>query len=167
MNIDLARVHTFIDDWRGAVFLGLVVGFALFCAIKAARHPNAFTDLNKWVNDLATTNWKMFIGGIMALGTMVFYFSSEIRCIAYKVEGACRPIDSTNFGAWLLFVAAWAGISVQQFKIKRDTYAVPSPDSERAGVPTSPPPVVPSQPLDGGGQVAVSTTVTTDPGDKR
>lgn len=162
-------IHTYVDDLKNALVFGAIFGVALYVAVKAIHRPQVFVALNVWVGKLATTNWKMFIGGIMALGTMGFYFGSEIRCIAYKIEGTCRPIDTTNFGLWLAFVAAWAGISVQQFKIKRDTYAAPSPDSERASVPASPPPATPSQPPGGGGDAGTSsTTVVVTPlaGDK-
>ena len=99
--------------------------------------------INGWVTGLASTNWKIAIGMLMSMCTMVFYFSSEIRC---RWEAACRPIDSTNFGLWLTFVAAWAGLSYVQFAKKRDTYASPSPDSNRAGLPDEPPPIAIKEP---------------------
>ena len=93
--------------------------------------------INDWVTGLASTNWKIAIGMFMSVATMIFYFGSEIRC---RWQAGCRPIDSTNWGMWLTFVAAWAGISVAQYAVKRSTYASPSPDSERANVPSDPAP---------------------------
>lgn len=104
------------------------------------------TRLNKWIATVASTNFKIVVGAFLAIGTMIFYFGSEIRCVFYYPEAACRAIDSTNFGLWLGFVAAWAGLSYVQFAKKRDTYAAPSPDSERAEVPASPAPSTPAIP---------------------
>lgn len=101
-----------------------------------------FSNLNAWVRDLASTNFKIAVGAWLACMTAIFYFGSEMRCSFHPEP--CRPIDSTNFGLWLTFVAAWAGISYLQFSKKRDTYASPSPDSERANVPADPPPSAPS-----------------------
>lgn len=105
---------------------------------------NLLHRFNEWMRDLATTNFKIVIGAGLAVSTALFYFGSEIRC---RWSEGCRPIDSTNFGLWLAFVAAWAGIAYAQFAKKRDTYASPSPDSERAGVPVAP---APSEPVKDG-----------------
>lgn len=105
-----------------------------------------FTWINSWVTTFSSTNWKIATGMFMSVATMFFYFGSEMHCIwgitySEKVlSSSCRPIDSTNFGLWLAFVAAWAGISYAQFAKKRSTYASPSPDSKRADVPDSPSP---------------------------
>ena len=101
-----------------------------------------FGRINAWIENLASTNFKIVVGSFLALSTGVFYFGSEIGC---RDPLRCRPIDSTNFGLWLAFVAAWASISYAQFAKKRDTYASPSPDSARAKVPDSPPPSTPKK----------------------
>jgi hypothetical protein len=98
--------------------------------------------LNAWLKDLASTNFKIAIGALLACSTGLFYYMSEVRCSFHSQP--CRPIDSTNFGLWLAFVAAWAGISYAQYAKKRDTYASPSPDSERANVPSDPAPTSPA-----------------------
>ena len=103
---------------------------------------NAFlARVNAWVTSMASTNWKIAVGMFMSVCTMIFYFGSEIRC---RWQAGCRPIDSTNWGLWLTFVAAWAGISYIQYAKKRETYASPSPDSERANVPSDPAPASPT-----------------------
>lgn len=108
-----------------------------------------FSWINRWITTFSSTNWKIATGMFLSVATMFFYFGSEIHCLERK---DCRPIDSVNFAAWLSFVAAWASISYLQFAKKRDTYAAPSPDSERADVPATPAPttakkeVVPEQP---------------------
>lgn len=140
------HLHTIVDDWKGFSILVLILVMLGVIMIKLSRKEDVWTDLNRWVGELATTNWKIFVGIILAIGTMFFYFGSEMRCIGYKIEATCRPIDSTNFGLWLAFVGAWAGVATYQFKIKRDTYAAPSPDSERAGVSPIPAPTTPSAP---------------------
>jgi hypothetical protein len=130
----------------GGLFLGLAF-VGLVYAIKLWRTPlspvGAWTRFNDWLKQLASTNFKIAVGAILAVGTGLFYFGSEIRCTLYTKEFTCRPIDSTNFGLWLAFVAAWAGLSYAQFAKKRDTYASPSPDSERADVPVVPAPASP------------------------
>jgi hypothetical protein len=88
----------------------------------------------KWISELASTNFKIVVGAFMSLCTMAFYFIGTILN---------RPIDSVNFGLWLGYVAAWAGLSYVQFAKKRETYAAPSPDSERAEVPVPPAPTTP------------------------
>lgn len=140
----MQAAHTLFDDWKGLLLIALGLGLIIYTIIQIGRHPGRWVSLNDWVGQLATTNWRIFTGVLMALGTMVFYFGSEIRCIAYTVNDQCRPIDGGNFALWLSFVAAWSGISVYQFKVKRDTYASPSPDSERAGVPALPTPTSPA-----------------------
>jgi hypothetical protein len=107
-----------------------------------------WTRLNDWLKDLASTNFKIAVGAFLAVSTALFYFGSEMRCIAYASEAQCRPIDSTNFGLWLAFVASWGGLTYLQFAKKRDTYAAPSPDSERANVPATPPPATPGASAD-------------------
>ena len=87
----------------------------------------------KWIDQLASTNFKIVVGAFMSLCTMAFYFVGTILG---------KDIDSINFGLWLGYVAAWAGLSYVQFKTKRETYAAPSPDSERADVPVPPAPAV-------------------------
>lgn len=106
--------------------------------------PRIFSTANRWIRELATTNFKIVVGAGLAITTAIFYFGSEIHCTG---NPTCRPIDSTNFGLWLAFVAAWAGIAYAQFAKKRDTYAAPSPDSERANVPSDPPPASPAEPV--------------------
>jgi hypothetical protein len=104
-----------------------------------------WSKFNAWLKDLASTNFKIVIGAFLAVCTMFFYFGSEMRCIAYTNEGACRRIDTSNFVAWLSFVAAVIGVAYLQFAKKRDTYTSPGPDSERAGVPTEPAPTTPKE----------------------
>lgn len=89
----------------------------------------------KWIDELASTNFKIIVGAFMSVCTMIFYFAGTILG---------RSIDSVNFGLWLGYVAAWAGLSYVQFAKKRDTYAAPSPDSERAEVPPAPAPSTPT-----------------------
>lgn len=91
----------------------------------------------KWITELPSTNFKIVVGTFMSLCTMAFYFIGTILG---------HPIDSVNFGLWLGYIAAWGGLSYAQFAKKRETYAAPSPDSERADVPVPPAPVSPSTP---------------------
>ena len=94
-----------------------------------------FIPENWWgLDKLPSTNFKIAVGAILSILTAIFYFASEMRCTLVDNSSPCRPIDSVNFGMWLGFVAAWAAITTYQFKVKRDTYEAPSPDSERAGV---------------------------------
>lgn len=96
---------------------------------------------NTWVATLATTNFKIVVAATLDYLTAAFYAGSEVHC---HYSQACRPIDSTNFGLWLGYLAGLHGFALAQYLGKRKTYSSPSPDSERADVPSNPAPSLPS-----------------------
>lgn len=94
----------------------------------------------RWKNlaTLPSTNFKIVSGVLLAWTTGLVYLALVLR-------GADGAINATAWDSWLIFLGAVLGFSVGQYIGKRMTYAAPSPDSERAGVPADPPP---QKPLD-------------------
>lgn len=95
--------------------------------------------LTRW-KDLATlpsTNFKMVSGSLLTWLTGSVY-------LTLVVLGRDAGINGTAWDSWLIFLGAALGFNVGQYIGKRMTYASPSPDSERAGVPAAPPPAKPS-----------------------
>lgn len=89
------RLTTFIHDLR----------------LKGDSLPARFND---WLQKLPTVQFQAIVSAMLAFGTAVWYWGM----VAYEKE-----IDSTNFIAWLAFVAAYGGIAyARPFKVKRDTY---------------------------------------------
>lgn len=91
-----------------------------------------------WLKTLPSTNARIAVTLVLCAATTVRYL------------GWGTPDEGAEgwFGEWLLFLAAMAGIDALQFFGKRTTYAAPSPDSERANVPPTPPPREPAPPAD-------------------
>lgn len=87
---------------------------------------------------MPSTNAKIASGIILGYLTGVVYLTAVLL---QKDE----RINAEAFAFWLTFVLVLDGLATWQFAKKRDTYAAPSPDSERASVPSEPPPAKPSQ----------------------
>lgn len=86
---------------------------------------------------LPTTNFKIAVGiGLTVLTGWVY--------LGMVLLGRDGQISEAIFNSWLLFLLGVLGISAAQYIGKRMTYAAPSPDSERAGVPAEPPPQKPA-----------------------
>jgi hypothetical protein len=101
--------------------------------------PGTDPSLTRW-KDLATlpsTNFKMVSGTLLSWLTGGVY-------LTLVVLGRDAGMNGTAWDSWLIFLGAALGFSVGQYIGKRMTYASPSPDSERAGVPVDPPPAKPT-----------------------
>lgn len=84
------------------------------------------------LNELPAVNAKIAAGIIFAAGLMLVY-------LALLLTGRDGRINLEAFGIACSFVLAFAGIAAWTYGKKRDTYAAPSPDSDRANVPSGPP----------------------------
>lgn len=69
--------------------------------------------LKAFVKDLSSTNWTIFTGTVMGLGTGLAYLVS----IYVNREPA---LDT--FMAWLAFNGSWIGFGIRQFRHKRETF---------------------------------------------
>lgn len=106
--------------------------------------------LARW-KDMATfpsTNAKAILFLVASALTGVHLAALVWVVIAWQlrhpsVELRVPPVVEGLIDSWLLFLAGWGGLSVAQYYSKRKTYAVPSPDSERANVPADLPPTTP------------------------
>ena len=70
----------------------------------------------KWVlifNSISTTNLKIYLTCVLAMGTGIFYWWTKVE----PAEG------------WLLFLAGFAGIDVAQYATKRITHKETGVDS--------------------------------------
>jgi len=108
----------------------------------------------RW-KDLATfpsTNAKGAAFIVLALATFLHIVLLSWGITLWQARNPSVPLHVPTMvealtDAWLIFLAALGGLAVTQFFAKRNTYASPSPDSERAGVPVAPPPAEPSEPV--------------------
>lgn len=87
---------------------------------------------------MPSTNVRIASGVVLSYLTAAVYLGAVVlkRDDAMNIEA---------FFGWLTFILVLEGVATWQFAKKRDTYAAPSPDSERASVPSEPPPAKPSQ----------------------
>lgn len=84
-----------------------------------------------WLDNLPSTNFKIFISALLSCGTALVLFAAFILRI---------PVNESVLALWLGYLGAFAGINYLQFAKKRETYR-PSPpntpDVEDAGTDTS------------------------------
>lgn len=121
--------------------------------------------LDRW-KDLATfpsTNAKalLFLLATIATGVHLAGMQWALMVWAFQhpaTELHLSPLIGDLSDGWLIFLASLGGLSVAQYIGKRKTYAAPSPDSERAGVPPTPPPATPDA-----APAVVSPAVVTPP----
>jgi hypothetical protein len=92
------------------------------------------------LDKMPSTNAKIASGIILGYLTGVVYL---IAVITQRDSG----INAEAFAFWLTFVLVLDGLATWQYAKKRDTYAAPSPDSERAAVPSTPAPSTPDTPV--------------------
>jgi hypothetical protein len=89
------------------------------------------------LDQLPTTNAKILSGIILGYLTGAVYLAGVVLQRDDK-------INIEAWLAWLSFLLAIDGVATWQYAKKRDTYVAPSPDSERADVPPTPPPSAPA-----------------------
>lgn len=83
-----------------------------------------------WLDNLPSTNFKIFISALLSCGTALVLFTAFLLDI---------EVDEAILALWLGYLGAFAGINYLQFAKKRETYR-PSPpntpDVEDAGTDT-------------------------------
>lgn len=109
------------------------------------------TWFQQWLDKLPSTNWKLWWSMVLVIATVAF----DMLCIAGLfvwqhthpgVELVHPPLVDEFLYSLHFTVLAINGVSYAQFRTKRNTYAAPSPDSERADVPARPAPSEPAKP---------------------
>jgi hypothetical protein len=89
------------------------------------------------LDKMPSTNAKIASGIILGYLTAIVYLVGVIL-------QRDAQINFEAWVAWLSFLLALDGVAAWQYGKKRDTYAAPSPDSERTGVPVDPAPSTPA-----------------------
>lgn len=71
----------------------------------------------KWLDNLPSTNFKIFISAVLSCGTALVLFTAFLLRI---------KLDEPVLAMWLGYLGAFAGINYLHFAKKRETY-IPSP----------------------------------------
>lgn len=120
-----------------ALLLLLILAM-VYVAYVFSRRGVDVEGLWRKLDTMPSTNVKIAAGLGMTIATCFVYL---VWVVIFE-----HKIDSDPWEAWLMFLAAVLAVSTWQFIGKRKTYAAPSPDSERANVPPTPPPATPAAP---------------------
>lgn len=113
------------------------------------------TPFQRWLDALPTTNLKLFSGVALMIGLVLFDMLLVAVALSFYLwagwHGKVLDLREPPLISELIYsahaaVLGFLGIGYMQFGKKRDTYASPSPDSERADVPAKPAPTTAAEP---------------------